>query len=132
MSARSLAARYSLKSLSLGPSAAALHSMAISTPLWMRSATRVKSSSSMPRVVMAGAPMRMPPGMSAEVSRGTLFLLRVMCARSRMRSTLAPSMPLGRRSQRMRWLSVPPETRVYPSSVSRLARAAQFLTTCFW
>ena len=57
--------------------------MAIFTPLSMSSATRTKSSSSIPRVVMAGEPMRIPPGISAEVSRGTEFLFSVMCAKSK-------------------------------------------------
>lgn len=33
-------------------------------------------------------------------------------------STRAPSMPLGLRSTSTRWLSVPPDTSVYPSSSS--------------
>mmetsp|Transcript_5467 Transcript_5467/g.19949 ORF Transcript_5467/g.19949 Transcript_5467/m.19949 type:complete len:216 (-) Transcript_5467:845-1492(-) len=101
-------------------------------PRSMKSATATKSCSTKPRVVMAGAPMRMPPGTTAERSPGTEFLLRVMAARSSTASTRAPSRPLGRRSSSTRWLSVPPETNVYPSSSSRAASAWLLLTTCCW
>ena len=40
------------------------------------------------------------------------------------------TLPMGRRSTSMRWLSVPPEMSLYPNSVSRFAIAAQFFTTC--
>ncbi len=43
----------------------------------IRSATLTKSSSTMPRVVMAGLPMRTPPGTMADLSPGTLFLFSV-------------------------------------------------------
>ncbi len=46
--------------------------------------------------------------------------------------TRAPSMPFGFRSTRIRWLSVPPDTTLYPSSTIRLDSAWQLSTTCFW
>lgn len=46
-----------------------------------------------PREVMAGAPMRTPPGVMAETSPTTAFLLSVMCARSHTLSILLPVTP---------------------------------------
>lgn len=46
-----------------------------------------------PREVMAGAPMRTPPGVMADTSPTTAFLLRVMCARSHTLSILLPVTP---------------------------------------
>ena len=40
------------------------------------------------RVVRAGVPIRMPPGMKADLSPGTVFLLRATDAISRTDSTL--------------------------------------------
>lgn len=48
----------------------------------MKSATRRKSASVKPRVVSAGEPMRTPPGTTADLSPGTLFLFSVMAAMS--------------------------------------------------
>ena len=47
-----------------------------------KSATRWKSDCTKPRVVRAGEPMRTPPGTTADLSPGTLFLFSVMAARS--------------------------------------------------
>ncbi len=52
-----------------------------------------KSASLSPREVMAGAPMRTPPGARALTSPTTAFLLRVMCTRSHAFSILLPLMP---------------------------------------
>jgi hypothetical protein len=49
-----------------------------------------------PRDVMAGAPMRTPPGVMADTSPTTAFLLSVMCARSHTLSILLPVTPCGR------------------------------------
>lgn len=54
------------------------------------------------------SPRRSPPGVSALLSPGHVFLLAVMETSSSTRSARAPSMPLGRRSTSTRWLSVPP------------------------
>mmetsp|Transcript_21863 Transcript_21863/g.70613 ORF Transcript_21863/g.70613 Transcript_21863/m.70613 type:complete len:232 (-) Transcript_21863:166-861(-) len=122
-----------LKSASFLPTLAeALTCFAISTPRWMKWATASKSSSTKPREVSAGVPTRMPPGMKADLSPGTVFLLRATLAISRTDSTRAPSMPEGFRSTSSRWLSVPPETREYPRSVMAEAKRAQFLITCVW
>jgi len=59
------------------------------------------------REVTAAVPTRTPPGVAAEVSPTTAFLLSVMLARSQTFSTLEPVSPSGRRSHRLRWLSVP-------------------------
>jgi len=49
------------------------------------SATSSMSFSTMPRVVIAGVPRRMPEAWNGErVSNGTVFLLQVMLARSRV------------------------------------------------
>lgn len=71
------------------------------------SATFSKSLSTNPLLVSAGVPIRTPPGTRADTSPGTVFLLAAMCASSRTRSTRLPSTPLGRRSTRRRWLTVP-------------------------
>ena len=59
---------------------------ALAWAIWMprcrKSATCTKSASRKPRVVRAGVPTRMPPGTTALWSPGTLFLFRVMWARS--------------------------------------------------
>ena len=55
-----------------------------------------------------------------------------MCAMSRIFSTRAPSMPFGLKSHKIKWLSVPPEDKLYPNSVSFFAKALQFEHTCFW
>lgn len=58
----------SMKSLSFVPLALALASSAICTPSWMQSATILKSFSLRPLVVIAGVPMRIPPGTRALLS----------------------------------------------------------------
>src|SRR5438132_1511892 len=69
------------------------------------------SSSFMPRVVTAGVPTRMPPGLKGELlSNGIAFLFTVMPARSSVSCASLPFKSFGRRSTSMRWLSVPPET----------------------
>jgi len=60
--------------------------------------------------VKADVPRRTPPGVTAETSPQTEFLLRVMEAMSQIRSTLLPVNLLGRRSQRIKWLSDPSVT----------------------
>ena len=44
-------------------------------------------------------------------SKGTPFLLQVICARDSAASAALPVSSRERRSTRMRWLSVPPVTR---------------------
>jgi hypothetical protein len=77
----------------------------------MRATSSRNSSGPSPRVVIAGLPRRIPlvtNGLSG--SNGTMFLFTVMSASSRSSSACFPVSPLLRRSTRMRWLSVPPET----------------------
>ena len=63
-------------------------------------------------------------------SNGTPFLLQVMCARPKAASVALPVTPLGRKSARHRWLSVPPDTMSMPPFINSSAMAAAFLTTC--
>ena len=84
----------------------------------MASATASMSSSTMPRVVRAGVPMRMPEVMvGGVVSNGMPFLFTVMPALPRVAWASLPVIFLLRRSTSMRWLSVPPETRSKPASL---------------
>lgn len=64
-----------------------------------------------PRVVIAGTPTRIPEVIKGDLSsKGTMFLLRVMSALTRVFSAFLPLMFLLRRSMSSRWLSVPPDT----------------------
>eukprot|EP00268_Persea_americana_P023366 TRINITY_DN22996_c0_g1_i1.p2 TRINITY_DN22996_c0_g1~~TRINITY_DN22996_c0_g1_i1.p2 ORF type:complete len:104 (-),score=18.15 TRINITY_DN22996_c0_g1_i1:526-837(-) len=54
--------RKSKKSLSIVPLIEPLASSAICTPSWMKPAAAMESFSLNPLVVIAGVPMRMPPG----------------------------------------------------------------------
>uniref|UniRef100_A0A6B0U405 Putative secreted protein n=1 Tax=Ixodes ricinus TaxID=34613 RepID=A0A6B0U405_IXORI len=78
----------------------------------MNSATMAMSCSLSPLVVRAGVPSRMPPGLRALLSPGTVFLLQAMDMSSSTRSARDPLSPVGRRSTQTRWLSVPPDTQV--------------------
>mmetsp|Transcript_9990 Transcript_9990/g.29836 ORF Transcript_9990/g.29836 Transcript_9990/m.29836 type:complete len:242 (-) Transcript_9990:172-897(-) len=88
-----------------------------------------KSSSVQPRVVIAGEPMRTPPGESAEASPCTALRFREMEAPSQTFSSLEPVRPCGRRSQRTRWLSVPLLASLCPFSMRAAARAWELVTT---
>eukprot|EP01139_Manchomonas_bermudensis_P001878 Amastigsp_a3076_76.p3 type:complete len:175 gc:universal Amastigsp_a3076_76:1223-699(-) len=85
------------------------------------------SSAVMPREVTAGVPRRTPPGVAAERSPKTAFLLAVIAACSKTFSIFEPVRSCGRRSQSTRWVSVPPVMsecpRAVSSSPSRLAFA---------
>jgi hypothetical protein len=108
----------------------------IPTALCIISAILSKSSGCIPRVVIAGDPVSRPPDFSADLSPGTVFLFDVRLTRSKTRSSRAPSMPQSQRSIRMRWLSVPPETRLYPNPPwpfsSLCASAFALSKTCCW
>mmetsp|Transcript_7177 Transcript_7177/g.12489 ORF Transcript_7177/g.12489 Transcript_7177/m.12489 type:complete len:210 (+) Transcript_7177:160-789(+) len=126
-------AHIALKDLSFLPSSVFFKSTAIDTARSKNSATFAKSSSVNPREVRAGAPIRIPPGVKAEVSPGIVFLFVAMQASSRTRSTRAPSIPRDDfRSTKTKWLSVPPLTRAYPNLLSSSAKRALFFRTCFW
>lgn len=57
------------------------------------------------------SPSLRPPGVRALLSPGQVFLLAVIDTSSSTLSARAPSIPLGRRSTRTRWVSVPPGRR---------------------
>ena len=63
------------------PEAIRRTSLAMTTPRWMNSATCSKSVGPKPREVRAGVPIRIPPGMKADLSPGTVFLLMAICER---------------------------------------------------
>merc|ERR1712151_1237984 len=67
----------------------------------------LNSSLPQPRVVIAGEPMRTPPGDNAEASPCTQLRFNDIEAASQTFSTLPPVSPCGRTSQRTKWLSVP-------------------------
>lgn len=68
-------------------------SLQISSALWRSSAMDSKSFSTRPREVMAGAPIRTPPGAIALTSPTTAFLFSVMWHKSHAFSILLPVMP---------------------------------------
>mmetsp|Transcript_106116 Transcript_106116/g.295506 ORF Transcript_106116/g.295506 Transcript_106116/m.295506 type:complete len:254 (+) Transcript_106116:395-1156(+) len=90
-----------------------------------------KSSEVQPRVVIAGAPRRTPPGESAEASPCTALRFSVMEAISQTFSTLDPVKPCGRKSHRTRWLSVPSLASLWPFDCSVFAKTSAFATTFF-
>ena len=89
-----------------------------------------KSFSTKPRLVIAGAPMRHPPGVKALASPNTAFLFNVMCTESQMYSILDPVKPFGRKSHNTKWFSVPPVTMEYPNSINFFANASAFFFVC--
>src|SRR5581483_7517705 len=89
------------------------------------------SFSFMPRVVMAGVPMRIPEGLNGGAgSYGMLFLLIVIPASSSKSAASAPPIFLFRKSMSNKWLSVPPLNKVNPYLVSSCASALAFFTIC--
>uniref|UniRef100_A0A6B0UUH1 Uncharacterized protein n=1 Tax=Ixodes ricinus TaxID=34613 RepID=A0A6B0UUH1_IXORI len=120
-----------LKSFTVLP-AFGLASRAIVTARSMKSITWWKSFSLKFLDVSAGAPRRIPPGTRADLSPGQVFLLAVRLHSFMTDSSRAPSRPLGRRSSRSRWLSVPPDTTVYPFASKAVTMALAFFKTCSW
>ena len=89
------------------------------------------SSSFIPLDVTAGVPILTPLVTNGlAVSKGTVFLLTVIPTSSSMCSASLPVTSLFLKSMSIRWLSVPPETRLKPSSMRASERALAFLTTC--
>src|SRR6476661_5521866 len=87
------------------------------------SATRTISAVPMPRVVIAGVPMRTPLVTNGDWgSSGIVFLLTVIPASPSVFSAALPVRFLGLRSTSIRWVSVPPETTSNPRSMSAAAR----------
>mmetsp|Transcript_6747 Transcript_6747/g.9374 ORF Transcript_6747/g.9374 Transcript_6747/m.9374 type:complete len:281 (-) Transcript_6747:507-1349(-) len=124
-----LPGRAASKSLSFLPFSSCTFK-AILQHLSRKSAIFSKSAVVHPRVVMAGAPTRTPPGERAETSPCTALRFSVMEHCSHTFSTLPPLRPWGRRSQRMRWLSVPSLASLWPLDIKALARAFAFALTC--
>ena len=91
------------------------------------------SASFSPRVVIAGVPTRKPEVENGvRVSKGTIFLLIVISARTSVFSAFLPvrSGNLVRKSISIQWLSVPPDTTLYPLSIKAFAIALAFF--CIW
>merc|ERR1712061_561609 len=89
----------------------------------------LKSSAAQPRVVIAGAPMRTPPGDKAEASPCTALRFSVIDAISQTFSSFEPVRPCGRKSQSTKWLSVPSLASLWPFSFSVSARVLALVTT---
>ena len=91
------------------------------------------STGCIPRVVMAGVPIRMPPVTVGGVSSyGTSFLLTFMPTDSRTSCASLPVIPVGLRSTRNRCVSVPPVTIRNPSEAILSHKARQFATILSW
>jgi len=86
----------------------------------IKEATCLISSLPKPLVVTAGVPRRMPLAVcGGRVSKGMAFLFTSIPAASRASWASLPVIPLGVRSIRTMWLSVPPE----PPGASHLFEA---------
>ena len=77
-------------------------------------------------------PMRIPPGLKADLSPGTVFLSNAMHASSNTRSARAPSIPLAFKFTSIRWLSVPPDTHLYPDTINAATSVEAFHRACSW
>ena len=96
-------------------------------------AISVMSSSTRPRVVSAGVPMRRPEGfIGGRGSKGIALRLTVMPTSSRRSSAVWPSSPVGVRSTRTRWTSVPPVRTGTPPASSPAAKACALAIVCRW
>lgn len=78
------------------------------TTVWVSGMLQSRSPSV---YLMCYVPSRRPPGVSALLSPGQVFLLAVMETSSKTLSARAPSIPCGLKSTSTRWLSVPPDQR---------------------
>jgi len=104
--------------------------LAASTPSSIHRAMCFISSGPMPRLVTDGVPMRSPDGLAGgRGSNGTALKFSSSPARSRAFAVGLPRTSLFVRSIRMRWLSVPPETRSNPRASSSSASTFAFATT---
>ena len=89
------------------------------------------SFSFIPRVVTAGVPIRKPLGFSGgAVSPGIELLFVTIPARSSAFASFLPGIFLFLKSIKIKWLSVPPETRLNPYSIIFSASFLAFATTC--
>jgi len=78
----------------------------INSAIWANSLT------SKPRLVIGTEPILKPDGTNADLSFGTVFLFAYIPINSNRASILAPSIYLDFIFTSIKWLSVPPETRV--------------------
>ncbi|MCY1463343.1 hypothetical protein D9M71_812240 [compost metagenome] len=84
-------------------------------------------------MVTAGVPIRRPEVTNGERgSFGTEFLLAVIKALLRAASASLPVYGLSDRSISIMWLSVPPETILYPRFCNTPAMARALMTTWVW
>ena len=87
----------------------------------------------MPRVVSAGVPMRSPEGfIGGRGSKGIALRLTVIPTASSRSSAVWPSSPVGVRSTRTRWTSVPPVRTGMPSASRPAAKAWALAIVCRW
>ena len=98
----------------------------------IHSASSFISASSMPRVVAAGLPRRMPLGRrGGRGSSGINCLLTVIETLSSVSSPIRPSIPkLFCVSSTIMWLSVPPVTSSAPRLISSSASTFALVSTC--
>ena len=96
-------------------------------------ATSRKSSSSKPRIVAAGVPIRTPDAIvGGRSSNGTVLRFTVSftsCSRS---SASLPVQSVPRRSSWSRCVSVPPVRTSIPEVISSSESASAFARTCSW
>ena len=91
------------------------------------------SSSTRPRVVSAGVPMRRPEGsIGGRSSKGIALRFTVMPTSSSRSSASLPKTPVGVRSVRTRWTSVPPVSTSTPASTRPSARARALAIVWRW
>ena len=92
-----------------------------------------KSSSSKPRIVMAGVPMRTPEAtVGGRSSNGTVLRLTVICTSCSRSSASFPVIAELRRSISIRCVSVPPVRSSSPPSCSVSASASALRRICPW
>ena len=91
------------------------------------------SSSTMPRVVSAGVPIRSPEGfIGGRSSNGIALRLTVIPTCSSRCSAVLPSRPVGPRSTSTRCTSVPPVSTSTPFAISSSANARALAIVCRW
>ena len=96
-------------------------------------ATSRKSSSSKPRIVQAGVPIRTPDAtVGGRSSNGTVLRFTVMSTSASRSSASLPVHSDARRSTWIRWVSVPPVRTSRPPAWSSAASASAFARICAW
>lgn len=105
--------------------------MAILQHLSSNSPILLLSASLHPRVVIAGIPMRTPPGDKAEASPWTAFLFRVIDTASHTFSSFEPVRLCGRKSHNSKWLSVPLVANLCPLDIKTSPNTLVLSTICW-